>query len=69
MGDGQFVGGGSVDWTITHSDGEHGNADPKGGRGKDRDPKNPNGKFKVWLNDELKFEADVRGNRIKVEWK
>ena len=68
MGDGQFVGGGSVDWTITHTDGDRGNGNQGGGNGRDRDPKNPNAKFRVFLNDVLQFEADVRGNRIKVEW-
>ena len=58
-----------MDWTITHSDGERGNGGPEGGNGHDRDPKNPNAKFKVWLNGELKFDADVRGVTIKVEWK
>ena len=53
MGDGEFVGGGSVTWTVTNSDGESGGGDKEKVHGKDKDPKGPGGMFRVTVNGEL----------------
>jgi len=68
MGDGEFSGGGSVTWSVTNTDGESGGGDKSRCSGKDRDPKDPEAKFKVLLNGKVQFEAPVRNNAIKVEW-
>jgi hypothetical protein len=68
MGDGEFVGGGSVSWQVNNSDGETGGGDRNRCNGRDRDPKDPNARFKVYLNGNLQFETPVNRNTIKVEW-
>ena len=68
MGDGQFDGGGSVDWQVNNSDGETGGGNKDKCNGRDKDPKDPNARFRVWLNGALQFEAPVKGSKIKVEW-
>jgi hypothetical protein len=68
MGDGEFVGGGSVTWTVTNSDGESGGGDKEKVHGKDRDPKGPGGMFRVTVNGELAVMVPVRGTTIKVNW-
>jgi hypothetical protein len=68
MGDGQFDGGGSVDWQVNNSDGETGGGNKDKCNGRDKDPKDPNARFRVWLNGALQFEALVKGSKIKVEW-
>ena len=39
MEDGQFVGGGSVEWEVNNTDGDSGGGDKKKCKGKDKDPK------------------------------
>ena len=68
MGDGQFDGGGSVNWQVNNSDGENGGGNKDKCTGKDRDPKDPNARFKVYLNGRLQFDAPVTTSSIKVEW-
>ena len=68
MGEGNFSGGGSVTWEVVNSDGESGGGDKEKCAGKDRDPKDPNARFRVWLNGQMQFEAPVRNNSIKVQW-
>jgi hypothetical protein len=68
MGDGQFEGGGSVKWEVTNSDGEYGGGDKEKCKGKDKDPKHSDGKFRVLLNGQLQFEVPVEKNTIRVEW-
>jgi hypothetical protein len=68
MGDGQFDGGGSVKWQVTHSDGDTGSGNKDKCNGRDKDPKDPNARFRVWLNGTLQFEAPVNGSSIKIEW-
>jgi hypothetical protein len=68
MGEGEFQGGGSVDWHVTNTDGESGGGDRNKCNGKDKDPKDPNARFRVTLNGRVQFEAPVRNSTIKVEW-
>jgi hypothetical protein len=69
MGDGEFVGGGSVTWTVTNSDGESGSGDKNRAHGKDKDPKGEGGMFEVTVNGELAVRVPVRNTTIKVNWK
>jgi hypothetical protein len=69
MGSGEFDGGGSVQWTIEHGDGEHGKGDKKGAKGRDKHPeKGTGGKFVVKLNGVEQFTADTDSSVIRVEW-
>lgn len=68
MGDGEFVGGGSVTWTVNNSDGESGGGNKDKVTGKDRDPKSPAGMFRVTVNGDLAVEVPVKGTTIKVHW-
>jgi hypothetical protein len=66
MGDAEFAGGGSVDWTVTNSDPESGS--PKQSKGKDKDPKN-GGSFAILVNGRLVATPPAtRGNTIKIYW-
>jgi hypothetical protein len=53
---------------VNNSDGETGGGDRNRCNGRDRDPKDPNARFKVYLNGNLQFETPVNRNTIKVEW-
>ncbi len=66
MGDAEFAGGGSVDWTVTSSDPEPGT--PKQSKGKDKDPKN-GGNFAILVNGRL-LDAPpaTKGTTITVLW-
>ena len=68
MGDGEFVGGGSVTWKVVNSDGESGGGDKNQVQGKDRDPKGPGGMFRVTVNGEVAVLVPVDGTTIKVNW-
>jgi uncharacterized Zn-binding protein involved in type VI secretion len=68
MGDAEFAGGGSVDWTVTNSDGESGGGDKKQCKGKDKDPK-IGGSFAVLVNGKLVATSPAtKGNTITVLW-
>ena len=69
MGDGEFVGGGSVDWEITNTDDEGGGGSKKY-KGKDKKPvRNTGGVFSVKVNGvRLVPDFPVDGNTVKVEW-
>ena len=69
MGDGEFVGGGSVDWEINNKDDEGGGGSKKY-KGKDKKPeKNTGGMFSVKVNGvRLVPDFPVDGNTVRVEW-
>jgi hypothetical protein len=68
MGDGEFVGGGSVNWEITNTDDEGGGGS-KTYKGKDKKPARPGGMFSVKVNGvRLVPDFPVDGNTVKVEW-
>ena len=70
MGDGELVGGGSVDWEINNKD-DNDEGGPKQHKGKDKNPPaRSGGTFSVYVNG-VKVVPDfpVDGNRIKVEWR
>ena len=68
MGDAEFEGGGSVDWTVTNSDGESGGGDKKQCKGKDKDPKT-GGSFAVVVNGDLvATPSATKGNKIQILW-
>lgn len=69
MGSGNFDGGGSVKWTVNHTDGDSGKGDKGGGYGRDKDPKGADATFAVFANERLKFTLPAtRGNHVKVVW-
>ena len=69
MGDGEFVGGGSVKWEINHKDDETEGGSKKH-KGTDKLPiKGTGGVFSIKVNGVRvvpDFPAD--GNKIKVQW-
>ena len=73
MGYGEFVGGGSVAWEISHTKGDHGNGGKHGGKGRDQDP-GPGGVFTVWVINQKTGVGTFLGpyltedHRIKLEW-
>lgn len=69
MGEGEFVGGGSVTWTVTNTDGESGGGDKNKVHGKDRDPKDAEARFEVTVNGQVVATPLVKGTTIKVNWK
>jgi len=75
MGYGEFVGGGSVKWEITHTNGDNGNGGPHGGNGRDKDPvKNSGAVFTIVATNQKTGQGDNYGPflvddyKIKVEW-
>ena len=75
MGYGEFVGGGSVAWKITHTHGDHGSGGVQGGSGRDKDPApNSGASFTVWAIDHSNGVGQFLGSfpaddfTIKVEW-
>lgn len=74
MGYGEFLGGGSVKWGITHSNGDHGSGGPHGGDGRDKDPANNSGAvFTIWAfkkNGVATYLGAYPTDdyKIKVEW-
>jgi hypothetical protein len=68
MGSGEFDGGSSVTWKITHSDGDSGSGHRGGGSGKDKHPKGPNGMFVVEVTGHPPIFAPTRGTIVRVAW-
>jgi hypothetical protein len=69
MGDGNFVGGGSVKWEINNTDDDPGGGSKKH-RGRDKKPEMGNGgMFSVKVNGvRIVPDFPVDGNTVKVEW-
>ena len=69
MGDGQFEGGGSVQWAINNKD-DNGVGGPKQHKGKDKFPaRGEGGMFSVKVNGvRLIPDFPVDGNKVTVEW-
>ena len=70
MGDGEFQGGGSVEWAINNKEDDD-TGGQKQHKGKDKNPPaRSGGTFSVYVNG-VKIVPDfpVDGNRIKVEWR
>ena len=68
MGSGEFDGGSSVTWKITHSDGDSGSGNQHGARGKDKHPKGPNGTFVVEVTGHPPIFAPTRNTIVRVAW-
>ena len=69
MGSGEFDGGGSVKWEVIHSDGESGSGDPRGGKGKDKDPKKSDAMFTITITGQPRpIVVPVRGTKIRIVW-
>ena len=68
MGSGEFDGGSSVTWKITHSDGDSGSGNQYGASGKDKHPKGPNGMFVVEVTGHPPIFAPTRGTIVRVAW-
>jgi hypothetical protein len=69
MGDGNFIGGGSVDWEINNKDDDGGGGSKKY-KGKDKKPeRQTGGMFSVKVNGvRLIPDFPVEGNTVRVEW-
>ena len=76
MGDSEFIGGGSVRWRVTHTNGHSGNGNPRGGAGRDKDPTDPNAEFTINITTggtvtqqpDGSWTVPVRGTTIAVHW-
>ena len=68
MGSGEFDGGSSVTWKITHSDGDSGSGNQHGARGKDKHPKGPNGMFVVEVTGHPPIFAFTKNTKVRVAW-
>ena len=68
MGDAEFEGGGSVKWTVINSDGESGGGDKVKCKGKDKDPKGPNGKFVIMVTGQAPVIVPCDGTTVRVIW-
>lgn len=75
MGYGEFVGGGSVKWNITHTHGDHGGGGQQGGNGRDKDPTpNSGAVFTIQVINRRTNSTEFLGpwvvddSTIKVEW-
>jgi hypothetical protein len=72
MGYGEFGGGGSVKWEVKHGDGDSGNGDKNGGKGKDKHPGNATGIFTVIVEEagQLVYQGTVpiADGKVKVIW-
>jgi len=68
MGDSEFVGGGSVRWRVTHSNGHSGSGNPRGGAGRDKDPTDPNAQFTINITGLSQITVPVDGTTIEIHW-
>jgi hypothetical protein len=68
MGSGEFDGGSSVTWKITHTDGDSGRGDQYGASGKDKHPKGPNGMFVVEVTGHPPIFASTKNTVVRVAW-
>jgi hypothetical protein len=68
MGYGEFLGGGSVDWSITHGKGKTGSGNDQGGKGHDDDPPK-GGRFFVYIDGALvKPPSSKPDGKVLVAW-
>ena len=68
MGDAEFEGGGSVKWQINHTDGDFCNGHKHGGKGRDRNPRGPNGLFIVTVTGQNPIIVPTKGTTVRVVW-
>ena len=72
MGYGEFGGTGSVKWEIEHTDGESGDADNHGGKGKDKHPPLERGYFTVIVTTPGKpawqVTVPLKNSKVRVLW-
>ena len=68
MGDAEFAGGGSVRWSINHSDGESCSGHKHGAEGKDKCPKKESGLFVVTVTGQEPIIVPVKGTTVRVIW-
>lgn len=71
MGDAEFAGGGSVTWSINHSDGEscqrHKHS-ASGAKGKDKCPRTESGLFVITVTGQEPIIVPVKGTTVRVVW-
>jgi hypothetical protein len=68
MGDAEFAGGGSVTWSINHSDGESCKGHKHGAKGKDKSPKTEGGLFVITVTGQEPIIVPVKGTTVRVVW-
>ena len=68
MGDAEFAGGGSVTWSINHSDGESCKGHRHGAKGKDKSPKTESGLFVITVTGQEPIIVPVTGTTVRVVW-
>ena len=68
MGDAEFEGGGSVRWQVNHSDGDFCAGHKHGGKGRDKNPRGPNGLFVVTVTGQKPIIVPAKGTTVRVVW-
>jgi hypothetical protein len=68
MGDAEFEGGGSVKWQINHTEGDFCNGHKHGGKGRDKNPRGPNGLFVVTVTGQKPIIVPTKGTTVRVVW-
>ena len=68
MGDAEFAGGGSVTWSINHSEGESCKGHKHGATGKDRCPRTESGLFVITVTGQEPIIVPVKGTTVRVVW-
>jgi hypothetical protein len=68
MGDAEFAGGGSVSWSINHSDGESCKGHKHGAKGRDKSPKTESGLFVITVTGQEPIIVPVNGTTVRVLW-
>ena len=68
MGDAEFAGGGSVTWSINHSEGESCRGHKHGAKGKDKCPRTESGLFVISVTGQEPIIVPVKGTTVRVVW-
>jgi hypothetical protein len=68
MGDAEFAGGGSVTWSINHSEGESCRGHKHGAKGKDKCPRTESGLFVITVTGQEPIIVPVKGTTVRVVW-
>ena len=69
MGQGEFGGGGSVEWEVRNGNGHSGGGNKHVCKGKDNDPApGSGGKFTVFVNGVQLAQVPVDGGKVVITW-
>jgi hypothetical protein len=68
MGYGEFDGGGSMKWSVEHTDHDSSTKKGKGARGRDNDPPDSRDVMAVWINGMKINGLRCKGTKVVVAW-